>query len=380
MSVTIDNDGILTVAYPGQPNETHVLQDPSGVKWDVLANGTTGEVTITDGSSGLASPWVVFDVNGTPWTLTVSDLGVLSVEGFDRNILVAPVVNISFTVGGIPAEGYQLFAYQAGTKTNATTYKRYSTISQQPVPILLNEFGLPADAVFVIAGELYDFALVPPDGGTPIKEWRSVKVGPPSLTSSITQWMNDDISSAYLTASSFTVSGDSRDIFRVGRRVKLTQSTVIYGIVSGVSYADGVTTVTILADSTAIDQTLISVNVGLLSPPYGAVPGRRHIGSSTYLLGDVTITPSDGVNLLTAGATAILKKPVPAGWLECNGQAVSRTGKAALFASISTTFGSGDGSTTFNVPTLSTTGMGANALTTNDINAGNLVYAIYAQG
>ena len=40
----------------------------------------------------------------------------------------------------------------------------------------------------------------------------------------------------------------------------------------------------------------------------------------------------------------------PAGYLLCNGQAVSRTTYAALFAIVGTTFGSGDGSTTFNLP------------------------------
>lgn len=40
------------------------------------------------------------------------------------------------------------------------------------------------------------------------------------------------------------------------------------------------------------------------------------------------------------------------GWLECNGAAVSRTTYAALFAAIGTTFGAGDGSTTFNLPDL----------------------------
>ncbi|WP_347709412.1 tail fiber protein [Pseudomonas sp. 51_B] len=40
----------------------------------------------------------------------------------------------------------------------------------------------------------------------------------------------------------------------------------------------------------------------------------------------------------------------PAGWLKRNGAAVSRTAYAALFAVIGTTFGAGDGSTTFNVP------------------------------
>lgn len=42
----------------------------------------------------------------------------------------------------------------------------------------------------------------------------------------------------------------------------------------------------------------------------------------------------------------------PTGWLLCDGSAVSRTTYAALFASISTTYGVGDGSTTFNVPNL----------------------------
>lgn len=41
---------------------------------------------------------------------------------------------------------------------------------------------------------------------------------------------------------------------------------------------------------------------------------------------------------------------IPAGWLKCNGAAVSRTLYAALFNVIGTTYGAGDGSTTFNVP------------------------------
>ena len=43
---------------------------------------------------------------------------------------------------------------------------------------------------------------------------------------------------------------------------------------------------------------------------------------------------------------------VPEGWLQCNGAAVSRTTYAALFAVIGTKYGSGNGSTTFNLPNL----------------------------
>ncbi len=45
-----------------------------------------------------------------------------------------------------------------------------------------------------------------------------------------------------------------------------------------------------------------------------------------------------------AGATA------PDGWLFMYGQAVSRVANAALFLAIGTTYGAGDGSTTFNLP------------------------------
>lgn len=47
-----------------------------------------------------------------------------------------------------------------------------------------------------------------------------------------------------------------------------------------------------------------------------------------------------------AGSTA------PTGWLFAYGQAVSRTTYAALFAALGTTYGTGDGSTTFNLPDL----------------------------
>lgn len=42
----------------------------------------------------------------------------------------------------------------------------------------------------------------------------------------------------------------------------------------------------------------------------------------------------------------------PTGWLACDGTAVSRTTYAALFSAIGTTWGAGNGSSTFNVPDL----------------------------
>lgn len=57
--------------------------------------------------------------------------------------------------------------------------------------------------------------------------------------------------------------------------------------------------------------------------------------------------------LVPAGAVmAFAMNSAPTGWIECSGNAVSRTTYADLFAAIGTTFGAGDSSTTFNLPNL----------------------------
>lgn len=48
--------------------------------------------------------------------------------------------------------------------------------------------------------------------------------------------------------------------------------------------------------------------------------------------------------------TAYVGTSAPTGWLMCDGSAVSRTTYSALYGIISTTHGTGDGSTTFNLP------------------------------
>ena len=64
-------------------------------------------------------------------------------------------------------------------------------------------------------------------------------------------------------------------------------------------------------------------------------------GQIIMFAGALTQSVSNGI-ATTEGA--------PPGWLSCNGNAVSRTYYAELFAIIGTTYGSGDGSTTFNLP------------------------------
>lgn len=82
---------------------------------------------------------------------------------------------------------------------------------------------------------------------------------------------------------------------------------------------------------------VLTISSGL---PVWATPGGS--GAGLWPIGMVGMWPGSGSS---GGA-------LPSGFFVCNGQAVSRTTYATLFGIISTTYGTGDGSTTFNLPNI----------------------------
>lgn len=66
----------------------------------------------------------------------------------------------------------------------------------------------------------------------------------------------------------------------------------------------------------------------------------------------ITLDDTGGDEMPTGAITAWSTNTAPSGYLLCDGSAVSRTTYATLFGVIGTTYGVGDGSTTFNVPDL----------------------------
>jgi microcystin-dependent protein len=149
------------------------------------------------------------------------------------------------------------------------------------------------------------------------------------LTTGLTLVRN---SSSQFQLTSVDVTAD----FAVGRRLREVGATTVYGSVASVSFTGGHTLVNVTNDAAAnIPTSLTRVDVScsdLLSiPPSSA--------QST--------TPN------TAGTLRWSAASTPeADELTCNGAAVSRSTYSVLFAKIGTTWGVGDGSTTFNVPDL----------------------------
>jgi microcystin-dependent protein len=93
-----------------------------------------------------------------------------------------------------------------------------------------------------------------------------------------------------------------------------------------VLYATAADTLTRLPKGTAAQ--LLAMNAGATAPEWTTPASTIPVGTVSFY-----------------GGTS-----APSGWLLCYGQAISRSTYSALFTAISTTYGVGDGSTTFNLP------------------------------
>jgi microcystin-dependent protein len=102
---------------------------------------------------------------------------------------------------------------------------------------------------------------------------------------------------------------------------------------------------------------------GITAIANGGTSATTATGALTALLpsqtgnsGKALITDGSTTSWGTASAageiTYFAMGTAPSGYLKANGAAISRSTYSTLFAAISTTFGSGDGSTTFNIPDL----------------------------
>ncbi len=147
------------------------------------------------------------------------------------------------------------------------------------------------------------------------------------------QWIDLGYTHTFVSTNQFRIAGvDYTDTYHVGRRVRLIAATpgTIYGTISASAFSTD-TTVTVAFDSGVISNEPLGVSLGALTTVGSAFPGGSvPIGSVTEFYGTTE----------------------PDNWLFCYGQAISRTDFGELFAVLGTTYGIGDGSTTFNMPDL----------------------------
>ena len=104
-----------------------------------------------------------------------------------------------------------------------------------------------------------------------------------------------------------------------------------------------------------------SITENLAQAPSNPTTGQQYFNTTDnklyYYNGTewVDLTKSSGFSNSGVAIGTIVNWPsnsLPVGWLKCDGSAISRTDYSSLFSIIGTTFGAGDGSTTFNLPNI----------------------------
>ena len=122
-----------------------------------------------------------------------------------------------------------------------------------------------------------------------------------------------------------------------------------------------VTNVTLLMDSTPLNSSVSEVSYSILDSENTAVPADPALQATLASLQAQIDALQTEVDSLTTtvdssnpvGTIQLWTTSTPTlNWMACNGAAISRTTYAQLFSVIGTTYGSGDGSTTFNIPDL----------------------------
>ncbi len=161
------------------------------------------------------------------------------------------------------------------------------------------------------------------------------------------------------TTSTQTLTNKTLTAPKLNENVAVTATATEVNVLDGITasttelnYVDGVTssvqtqidtkapsagptfTGTVVLPSTTSIGTVTSTEIGYLDGVTSAI--------QTQFTND---TPVGVVNMWVTGTA-------PTGWLLCQGQAVSRTTYGSLFTVLSTTYGAGDGTTTFNLPDL----------------------------
>jgi hypothetical protein len=193
-------------------------------------------------------------------------------------VSLSPVFNNDHSVSdanGAPRSGALLFTYLAGTSTKTTTYKTSSGSggASHTNPIILDSNGLPPAPIWLTQGASYKFVLAPStDSDPPVSAILTIDnitgINDIDVAGIVaTEWTPSALAGlTYLSATTFSVTGDQTSTLDVNRRLKFACTAgTRYGTIIKSTFTS-LTTVTVLMDSGNLDS---GINIGGFS--YGII-------------------------------------------------------------------------------------------------------------
>lgn len=226
---------------------------------------------------------------------------------------------------GAPIAGGSVAFYVPGTFTPKDTFQDSGATILNTNPVVLDASGRA-----IIYGSGVYRAIVTDADGNQIYDQLTADTSAGGLAWGGTS--SGTANAQVIAASSFTQQDGQQISFLVGSGLTNTSAVTV---APGAAGAIPILRDTLAGPGALTGGELVAGNA--VSLIYDAARGAFHIVQN-----DNFPSPGDG--------KIIFFSTPDAGWLECDGSAISRTTYAALFAKIGTTYGSGDGSTTFNIP------------------------------
>lgn len=173
---------------------------------------------------------------------------------------------------GAPASGWKIYTYQAGSSTPLASYTDNTGNVAQTNPIIINSLGFPSNGqIWLQAGVAYKMVLT--DQNDVVQKTEDNIAGVNDTASSVSEWVTGP-TPTYINATSFSVAGDQRQTFQVGRRLRFSVNAgTVYGTVATSVYnGSSLTTITIGGGEGPLDSGLSSVSYGFLAPQNTSIP------------------------------------------------------------------------------------------------------------
>jgi microcystin-dependent protein len=274
---------------------------------------------------------------------------------------------------GDPINGARLEFYAAGTTTPRTVYSNSDLTTALGTVVYCNDGGFPVSAsgsstrVVIYTGSSAYKIIVKDQNGATVATYDNVRgaldtsafaSGGGLATEPVIQ----------ITASRAQLAADAGKCILVNA----ASGNVVYSLLDSGTFGDG-KRVRIRKTSSGGTVSIVAAGSELIDGPTGNSATLQltnyadeyllrsttagWVASSNYFVRAGQITPdmlSSAISGTFVQTGSIIIWPdnatTPSGYLDCNGAAVSRTTYAALFAIVGTKYGTGDGSTTFNLP------------------------------
>ncbi len=202
----------------------------------------------------------------------------------------------AFDSNGNPLTGGKLNTFAEASSTPKAAFTDNTGLTPHPNPIILDANG---EAEVWLNGK-YKLQL---DDALDVLQWTMdgiAGVGFQDAAAAVDEWTENTDVPTHIDNTNFSVPGDKRTTYQVGRRVRATISAgTIYGTAT-VSAFTTVTTVTVVWDAGNLDSGLSGVAVGFLAPTDPSIPGVTLSEDDWTFQGNVTI---DGTQTFTGDQT-----------------------------------------------------------------------------